>query len=103
MKNIEWINRVISHQEGLPIPYNIGFLSTTRRLIEKYYDKGSIEEALNYPIRETFLNETKPQYASPDIYGKTIKDDFGVIWETSHIKRGVPIKASLKDAFLKKL
>jgi len=101
MKNKEWVKRVISHEEGLPVPYAFAFSPPARKLAEEYYKQGPIEEVLNFPIQATFLNETKPLFADPAIYGEKVKDDFGVVWKTNYIDRGVPIVPCLIKPSLK--
>jgi uroporphyrinogen decarboxylase len=42
----------------------------------------------------------KPLYASPDEFGPTIADEWGVVWATSHIDRGYPVRHPLTEPSL---
>jgi len=96
-KNKAWIKKVISHQEGLPVPYNFSFSPPARERIEKYYGTCAIEEALVFPVRMNSPQSIKPLYADPLIFGKTAKDEFGVTWSTSRLDRGSPVGPALLE------
>ena len=89
----------ISHQELKVVPYYFDFTPPSRERVERYYGS-PIEEALNFPIRMTGCKTVKPLYADPLNFGEMIKDEFGVVWSTSKIDRGVPIRPCLSDADL---
>jgi uroporphyrinogen decarboxylase len=92
----EWIKAVLQHQPGGPVPYNFMFSPVARRNAEDHYGQ-NLEEALQLPLRMTGLNSVKPLYADPKDYGETVEDEFGVVWSTSPIDRGAPIRPCLKQ------
>ncbi|MFC1614178.1 uroporphyrinogen decarboxylase family protein [Gemmatimonadota bacterium] len=93
--NKDWINKIVSHQEGLPVPYNFILQPPARKKVEKYYETSEIEKELDFPIRMNKPTSIKPLYADPEIFGKTVKDEFGVIWSTNELDRGAPIGPAL--------
>lgn len=98
-KDRYWIQSALSHQETEAVPYYFDFTPLARRKIERYYGS-PIEERLNFPVRMTGLKTIKPLYADPSDFGETAGDEFGVIWSTSEIDRGVPVRPCLSDADL---
>lgn len=46
---------------------------------------------MDFPIRMSSPKSIKPLYATPAEFGKSVKDEFGVVWSTSNIDRGSPI------------
>ena len=95
-RNKSWINKTISHREAEAIPYYFDFTPPARIKIEKYYGS-PIEDKLEFPIRMTGLKTIKPLYADPSEFGETAVDEFGVVWSTSEIDRGVPIRPCLTE------
>jgi hypothetical protein len=89
-ENCKWIKDTISHIETEKIPYNFFFTPLALKKAESYYGS-PIDEKLDYPIRIGGLKSIKPVYAEPFIYGKYTRDEFGVLWTTGVIDRGVPI------------
>ena len=57
-------------------------------------------ERLDLPMRMTSLQSIKPLYASPDEFGPTAIDEFGVVWSTNSIDRGSPIGPCLPEPSL---
>lgn len=99
-KNREWIQKTLSHQETEAVPYLFSFSPPARRSLENYYGGTAIEDILEFPIRTTGPKSTKPLYAAPKDFGKTLRDEFGVLWSTSEIDRGSPINPCLPEACL---
>jgi uroporphyrinogen decarboxylase len=96
----EWIARVLAHEGGLPVPYNLALSPPARRKLEGHYGPGAIEELLDLPIRMQGTKSVKPLYASPSVFGDRAEDEFGVVWTTSDLDRGVPIGPPLREPSL---
>lgn len=94
-KNQEWIKRTLAHKESPAVPYNFMLSPPSERMVLDHYGGDSVEDALNFPIRMSGAESIKPLYASPEIYGETITDEFGVIWSTNYRDRGSPIEPCL--------
>lgn len=99
--NREWIQATLEHRETGAVPYNLLFSPVSARIAREHYGE-VLEESLGLPIRMTGLQSKKPLYADPDEFGPTITDDFGVVWTTNKIDRGVPIGPSLKAPTLQR-
>ncbi len=91
MTNREWIQRVLRHEDGLPVPYNLSLSPPARRKLAEHYGPGEIEDVLNLPLRMRGANSIKPLYASPRQFGARARDEWGVVWTTSEIDRGCPV------------
>ena len=100
MTDKEWMQKTLSHQDTGKVPYNFMFSPPIEALLKRHYRSSSLEETLDFPIRMNAPNSIKPLYASPDSYGDTIEDEFGVIWSTSYIDRGAPIGPCLREPTL---
>lgn len=100
IKNREWIQMTIAHQETGAVPYNFMFSPPAERRVLQYYGGDSIDDTLDLPIRMTAIGSIKPLYAEPAIYGDTITDEFGVVWSTNEIDRGAPIGPCLSEPTL---
>ncbi len=98
--NREWIEKTLSHENAGPVPYNFMFSPPIEALLRQHYGSGNLEETLDFPMRMNAPISIKPLYASPDRYGETIEDEFGVVWSTSHIDRGSPIGPCLREPTL---
>lgn len=96
-KNQQWIQDVLSGRDTRAVPFNFSFSPPARQLVENHYKGSPVEEILDFPIRMTGLKTIKPLYADPDEYGDTIKDEYGVVWSTSKIDRGSPLKPCLTE------
>lgn len=96
MTNKQWIRRVLDHEDGVPVPYNLMFSPLPRRLLQEYYRTDDVEGYLDLPIRMTGLQTIKPLYASPHEFGSAATDEFGVVWTTNQIDRGAPVGPCLK-------
>lgn len=99
MTDKEWIWQVIKHGEHPSVPYNFSFSPPAERIAKACYGE-DLPEMLSLPIRMTSPKCGKPLYASPDEFGDTIKDEFGVVWSTSRIDRGAPIVPCLAEPSL---
>jgi uroporphyrinogen decarboxylase len=102
LTNKQWIRKTVAHSETGCVPYNFMFTPPALRVLEKYYQTQDLERMLGFPIRMIAPVSIKPLYADPAIYGKTIKDEFGVVWSTSEVDRGSPIGPCLLNPELSK-
>ena len=98
--NRQWIKATIAHQETAAVPYNFPFSPLAQAALEKHYGTDDLEDSLDLPIRMAGPGTIKPLFASPEDYGRTVTDEFGVTWSTSHIDRGSPIGPPLAEADL---
>jgi len=99
--NRDWIKNTLSHQETERVPYNFMFSPPAQKKLEHYYNTDSIGDTLNLPIRMSGPITGKPLYASPEEFGESVEDEFGVVWSTSEIDRGSPVGPPLKEPDLK--
>ena len=97
--NKDWIQMTLSHQEPQAVPYYFDFTPPARMSVERYYGN-PIEKSLRFPIRMQGCKSIKPLYAKPADFGESATDEFGVLWSTSEVDRGVPIRPCLTDADL---
>ncbi|HIJ75042.1 MAG TPA: hypothetical protein HPP83_13175 [Candidatus Hydrogenedentes bacterium] len=95
----EWIERTLGHEETGAVPYNFMFSPPAARRVKSHYGD-DLEAALALPIRMTAPDSVKPLYASPQEFGDTLADEFGVVWSTSEIDRGAPIGPCLDEPML---
>lgn len=102
MTNKQWISKTVAHAQTGRVPYNFMFTPPALRVLEEYYNTQDLERTLDFPIRMNAPVSIKPLYADPTIYGKTIRDEFGVIWSTSEFDRGSPIVPCLLNTELSK-
>ena len=98
--NRRWIELTLSHQETEAVPYEFTFAPPARQLLEDYYATTDIEDAFNLPIRFAAPKSVKPLYANPAEFGRTVVDEFGVVWSTSRLDRGAPIGPCLPEPSL---
>jgi len=91
MRNKDWVSCVLRHEAGLPVPYNLSLSPPARRRLAEHYGPGEIEDILGLPLRMRGTSSIKPLYASPQEFGPTARDEWGVVWTTSEIDRGSPI------------
>ena len=89
--NKAWLRRVLRHERGLPVPYNVMLSPPARRRLEEHFGTGDVEAFLDLPLRMTGTRSVKPLYASPREFGSRVTDEFGVAWTTSEIDRGSPV------------
>lgn len=95
-----WIQETLAHRESGRVPYNFMFSPPAQRKVEDHYGK-ELADRLGLPMRMTSLKSVKPLYASPDEFGPTAVDEFGVVWSTSPIDRGSPIGPCLREPNLR--
>lgn len=96
MKNKEWIESVLAHENAQAVPFNFSFSPPALVKAEKHYGGSPIEEVLDFPIRMKGMKSIKPLYASSEEFGPYAKDEFGVQWTTSNMDRGSPVGPCLK-------
>jgi len=100
MSKKEIVYKVLEHKETSKIPYYLPVTPPARKKLVEYFGTDDLHSALGLYI---FMvsPKGKPLYASPNEYGPTITDEFGVVWTTSDIDRGSPIGNPLKEPNLK--
>ena len=97
MKNDkEWIRTTLAHCEPEAVPYVFDFTPPARAKVERYYGS-PIEDTLMFPLRMRSCKTIKPLYADPDVFGNLAKDEWGVVWATSKLDRGVPVGPCLPE------
>ena len=100
MNNKQWIKETIAHTVTDWVPWNMAFSPPAMEAVQKHYSVENVHEFLDFPLRDNAPVSIKPLYASPSQYGETITDEFGVVWSTSNIDRGLPIDPPVKEANL---
>ncbi|MDP6438179.1 MAG: hypothetical protein QGH74_00950, partial [Candidatus Brocadiia bacterium] len=93
----EWIQQALAHREDVAVPYNFMFSPPARQKVEQHYGGAPIEKVLGFPIRITAPTSIKPLYASPQEFGESVADEFGVVWSTNDVDRGSPIGPCLPE------
>jgi uroporphyrinogen decarboxylase len=88
---------VLSHQEMGAVPYEFTFSPPIERRLVEHYGSADLDDVLDFPIRFAATKTIKPIYASPADFGETAVDEFGVVWATSDLDRGVPIGPCLLE------
>ena len=96
MDDREWIRTAMAHKD-CPVPYNISLSPVALRKLREHCGVDNVADWMGLPIRMTNVKAIKPLYADPDVYGDTIRDEFGVIWSTNPIDRGSPIGPCLLE------
>jgi uroporphyrinogen decarboxylase len=97
MTHKAWIKAVAAHEDTGRVPYNYSFSPPAAQRLRKHYVVESLPDHLDIPFRMIGLNSPKPMYANPDECGPTVADEFGVVWATTHIDRGVPLEHPLTE------
>jgi uroporphyrinogen decarboxylase len=97
--NRDWIQETLAHRESSRVPYNFMFSPVAQRRVEAHYGE-NLAECLDLPMRMTSPQSIKPLYASPEEFGPTAIDEFGVAWSTNPIDRGSPIGPCLPEPSL---
>lgn len=97
MTNKDWMQRVLEHDARAPVPYNLPLSPPARQKLEEHYGTGDVEEYLDLPVRMIGMQSVKPLYASPNVYGDRVRDEFGVVWTTNEIDRGAPVGPCLVE------
>ena len=96
-RNRDWIKATLAHEPGGPVPYNFLFCPTVAAAVKGHYGVDDLAEAIDLPMRMNSCTSIKPLYASPDEFGTTVTDEFGVTWSTTHIDRGSPVGPVLPE------
>lgn len=99
--NRGWVKKAVARQQT-DVPWNVSFSPPALEAVRRRYGADDIKNALDFPIRMTAPVTIKPLYASPETYGDTITDEFGVTWTTSEIDRGSPVGPCLREPDLSK-
>lgn len=89
--NKTWLRRVLRHESGLPVPWNLMLSPPARRRLEEHFGTTDVEAFLGLPLRMMGTRSVKPLYAPPQEFGSHVTDEFGVVWTTSEIDRGCPV------------
>lgn len=92
----ELVQAALRHEETECIPYNFMFSPPADALLRGHYGCDDLQAHLDINLY-LFGCAGKPLYASPDDYGPTITDEFGVVWATSYIDRGYPVEHPLME------
>ena len=90
----ELVIAALDHQETERVPYNFMFSPPARRALEDHYGVTDLQHHLGIGLY-LFACFGKPLYALPSEHGPSITDEFGVVWATSYIDRGYPIRHPL--------
>jgi uroporphyrinogen decarboxylase len=96
MRHQEWISRTVAHEET-SVPWNFAFSPPARAKLEPHYHTRDLERALNFPIRMDGPRSIKPLYALPEAFGRSMRDEFGVVWSVHPVDRGAPIGPCLHE------
>lgn len=96
----EIVYAALRHEETPSVPYNFMFSPPAAEKLRAYYGLDDLQAGLNIHLY-FFGPKGKPLYASPDVYGPTITDEFGVVWATSHMDRGYPVRHPLTQPSLR--
>jgi uroporphyrinogen decarboxylase len=93
----QWIRDALEHRQPSAVPYNFMFSPPARGRLEAHYGTSDVETALGMPLRIGGPKSIKPLYASPERFGASVMDEFGVAWSTSDLDRGSPIGPCLPE------
>ena len=96
----ERVIAAINHQETERIPYNLMWVPPIGDALAEHFGTEDLDAAVGNHIFLVAGAGKKPLYADPAIYGETITDDFGVIWETTLRDRGHVVKYPLMEPTL---
>jgi uroporphyrinogen decarboxylase len=86
----ELVYAALRHEETQRIPYDFMFSPPAAAALCEYWGTDDLQGFLDTNLYLFFCCD-KPLYASPDQYGPTITDEFGVVWSTSYLDRGYPV------------
>ena len=93
------VSAALRHEETPTVPYSFMFSPPAEARLREHYNTDDLQAALDIHLH-LFAPVGKPLYASPDDFGPTITDEFGVVWATSHVDRGYPVEHPLKTPSL---
>ena len=100
MTHKQWIRRVLDHDGGVPVPFNVMLSPPARRALEEHFGTDDVEAFLDLPIRMAGPQSVKPLYAPPAEFGDTVRDEYGVEWTTCEIDRGSPVGPPIAEPTL---
>jgi len=95
----EAVRAALRHQETPAVPYNLMLSPPAEARLKQHYGVDDLQAHLNLHLYY-YGCVGKPLYAHPAQYGPTITDEFGVVWATSEIDRGYPLRHPLRAATL---
>jgi len=95
----ELVIAALRHEETERLPYNLMLSPPAERSLREHYGVDDLQEHLGLSLF-LFGCAGKPLYASPDEYGASITDEWAVVWATSHIDRGYPVRHPLTQPTL---
>jgi hypothetical protein len=84
----------LRHEGTERIPYDLMFCPPAEAAIRQYLGAGDLQDCLDINLY-FFGCADKPLYASPEQYGPSLTDQYGVVWSTSNLDRDYPIHHSL--------
>ncbi len=93
------VEAALRHEETERIPYDFMFTPPAEETLQQHYATDDLQTYLDINLY-LYGCADKPLYASPDEYGPTITDQFGVVWATSDIDRGYPVEHPLPEPTL---
>lgn len=96
----ERVRQAILHRETDKVPYNIDYTPPVKRMLERHYGTGDVDEAMGNHILLVKGAGPRPLYADPSVHGEFSKDEFGVVWRNSPDDRGRVYEHPLKEASL---
>ncbi len=95
----ERVQAALRHEETVPRPYNLMLSPPAAARLQAHYGCNDLQQCLDLHLY-LFGCAGKPLYASPDDYGPTITDEWGVVWSTSRLDRGYPVCHPLPEPTL---
>jgi len=81
----------LGHREPPLVPLNLMLSPPALQALRKHLGTDDVDLALGVDVAFVGTRGGKPLYASPDQYGPTITDQWGVVWTTSYVDRGSPV------------
>ncbi len=92
----ELVYAALRHEETARLPYNFMFSPPAEAALCNHLGTDDLQAALDINLY-LFGCWGKPLYAPPERYGESITDEFGVVWSTSDIDRGYPVRHPLTE------
>ena len=96
-RNLVWT--ALRHEETECVPYNFMFSPPAEAALREHFAAPDLQDYLDINLY-LFGCSDKPLYASPEQYGPSVTDQFGVVWSTSNLDRGYPIHHPLTEPTL---
>ncbi|MEN6643693.1 MAG: uroporphyrinogen decarboxylase family protein [Armatimonadia bacterium] len=93
------VRAALRHEETEHVPYNFMFSPPALRKLQDHLGCPDVEAWVGSHLH-FFGTSDKPLYASPEKYGPTVADQWGVVWATSDRDRGYPVTHPLAHADL---